>query len=324
MRGFPHVSVTALALVLAMPASSGATSRGRLVEGIVARVNDRIITTEDMRERLRERAAETGAPVPPDAIPDAIQEAADELVLIERAAELKLEVDEKQVDASVAEIKAANHITSEAAFQEQLARMGLTLSQLRERLRQTALIQEVLTKELGAFNITDEELRQRYEREKDRYLKPATTHLEHIVYTVAEDGSNRAAVIDRAARLVAAARAGDDFPSLVKADVAAGGASGGDLGSLALEDLRSEVRSAAEKLAPGQVSDPFESPAGIHVIRVVSRAPATPEPFEAVKAELRQREAAERYRSRLKGVVDELKKRYLVEVHPEIFNAANE
>ena len=310
-------------LLAGTTASLAATAEPKLVEGIVARVNDRIITTQDMRDRIRERAAETGAPVPPDAIPALIQEAADELVLVERATELKLEVDEKEIDATVAQIKATNHITDDKAFAEQLARMGITMTQLRDRLRVGALVQKVMTKELGTFNITEEELRQRYEREKNLFLTPATIHLEHIVYTVPADAADSGSVMERARRLVAAARAGGDFAALVKGEVAAGGASGGDLGSLALDDLRPEVRTAAESLADGAVSEPFTSPAGIHVVHVLGRTAAAPKPFEAVKDELRDREMSERYRGRLKDVVEQLKKRCVVEIHPELFKEAS-
>lgn len=311
--------LSACASVLLFLAPTVRAAEPQLVEGIVVRVNDRILTTSDIAVRLRERAAEQGAPVPEAMIPQVIQEAADELVLLERAAELKLEVDDREVDQSLERLKTDNHLADNAALEAMVKRLGLSMTQLRTRLRDSALINRVLTKELGAFDITEEELRQRYERDKAQYMEPEKVHLEHIVYTLPGDSAGDDAVMERARRLVAAARAGSDFLTLVAAEVKAGGASGGDLGTLALPDLREEVRTAAEKLADGQVSDPFTSPAGVHVIRVVSHTAATPKPFESVKEELRNAEMAQRYHQRLAGVVDQLKKRYVVEVRPDLY-----
>jgi len=294
----------------------------QLVEGIVVRVNERILTIQDMRDRIREKQAEAGTKVPPEMYPIVVREAADELVLLERAEELKLSVEEKEVDAALAQLKAGNKVTDDATFEKMLVEAGISITQLRERLRDTILINRVLTKELGSFEITEEELRQRYEREKDSFMMPPKVHIAHVVYQTAADPAAQAAVVERARRLIAAARSGSDFLTLAQEEAAAGGAVGGDLGVLALDDLRSEVRDAAEKLAPGEISEPFESPAGLHVVMLIDRIPAAPRPFAEVKDSLRDAELSERYRSRLGSVVENLKQRYVVEVRPELFAPA--
>ena len=203
-----------------------------------------------------------------------------------------------------------------------LREAGISLAKLRSRLRDTILINRVLTKELGSFEITEEELRQRYERDKDTFMLPPKAHVAHVVYQTAVDPAEQASVLERARRLVAAARAGNDFVTLAQQEVETGGAVGGDLGVLALEDLRSEVREVAEGLAPGEISEPFETAAGLHVVKLIESIPAAPRPFAEVKDSLREAELSERYRSRLGGVVDDLKKRYVVDVRPELFAPA--
>jgi peptidyl-prolyl cis-trans isomerase SurA len=294
----------------------------QFVEGIVARVNERIVTTADMRQRLKEREAELGTKVPPSSYPAMVQEAADELCLVERATELKIEVDDKEVDAAVDQLKAQNNIKDDATFENLLHNLGLTMPQLRARLHDTILVNHVLSKELGAFNITEEELQQRYEREKDTLMLPERVHLYHIVFSSDGVQASDSPLVERARRFVAAVRAGNDFLTLVKNETATGGASGGDLGVLSVADLRAEIREAATKLKVGEVSDPIVSPAGVHVIELVEHFAPEARPFAAVKAQLQQEEQAERYRTRLSAIVEELKKRYIVEVHPEIFTAA--
>ncbi|OFV79918.1 MAG: hypothetical protein A2Y78_11685 [Acidobacteria bacterium RBG_13_68_16] len=289
----------------------------QLVEGIVVRVNDRILTTADIRQRATERASETGKPFPQEAYLDLVQQAADELCILERAAELKLEISNDEVNAAVQQLREENHVPDDAAFESMLRGSGLTLEGLKARLRDTILIQRLIKREVGDLPITEEELRQRYQQEKDKFMIGERAHLEHIVIPVAADRSDLEARLAAARRLVAAARASGDFKALVEKEVAAGQGSGGDLGIVVIEDLRPEVRDAVVKLKAGEISDPFTSRAGIHAVQLIERIPPSPKPFEELEGQLRQQELDERYRSHINSVVTELKKRYIVETHPE-------
>jgi len=306
-----------LLLTFATPAL--ADEPRRLVEGIVVRVNDRILTTSDMRQRVAERLAETGRPVPPAQYPDLVRDAADELCMLERGVELKIEVSDDEVSAAVKDLRVQNRVEDEATFEQMLLSTGMTLKSLRARLRDTMIVNRVLSREVGNFPITEEELRQRLARDEELYREPEKVHLEHVVYSLAPDDKDRAEKEAAARRLVAAVRAGGDFLTLVKQETETGLATGGDLGELVDTDLRDEIRLAVALLKPGEVSDPFFSLAGVHVVRVVERIPSKVKPFETVVEELRQREMSDRYRDRMTGIVEDLKKRYVVEVHPELF-----
>lgn len=306
-----------LAALLIVPATFAAEPT--LVEGIVVRVNDRILTTSDMRARIREQAAETGKPVPPSEYPQAIQDAADELCLLERAKELKIEVSDEEVDAAVKRLEEANRVTDEKTFEQMLKNTGITMAQLRQRLQQTLLIQHVLAQEVGDLPITEEELRQRYEKDKDQFMVPERVHLQHVIFQFGPDAEDKGEKMHEARLLVAAARSGGDFLKLVHEQVAAGQAAGGDLGTLNVGDLRKEIREVVEKLKPGEISEPFPTSAGVHVVKLVEHFASHAKPFKDVEEALRNSELAERYHNRLTGVVAKLKKRYVVVIHPEYF-----
>jgi parvulin-like peptidyl-prolyl isomerase len=303
-------------LLLAAPAAA----ERKLVEAIVVRVNERILTVADLRQRAVVRAAETGKPLTAEEIPQFLQEAVDELCLLERAAELKIEVDRADVDAAVASLKEQNRITDDQAFEQLLANLGLTRAQLAERLSATITINRTLQKEVGQLPITEEELRKRYEQEKKRFAIPEKVHLEHILFPTKPDGSDGKAQWERAQRFVAAVRGGADFAKLLAEELARGDATGGDLGEISVPDLREEVARAVAGLQPSQVSDPFATPAGVHVVRLVAKIPGSYKPFSEVLEQLRNEELDRRYRQRLRSVVDSLKTRYVVEVHPEYFS----
>ena len=307
-----------LVFVILLGSATPLSAQRQLVEGIVVRVNDHILTTADIRQRANERAAEVGKPFPNEAYPDLVQQAADELCILERAAELKLEVSNEEVNAAVQQLREDNHVPDDAAFEVMLHSSGLTLEGLKARLRDTILIQRLIKREVGDLPITEEELRQRYEREKDKFMIGERAHLEHIVFPVAADRTDLDTGLAAARRLVAAARASGNFKALVEEEVAAGRGSGGDLGIVVIEDLRPEVKDTVAGLKVGEISDPFTSKAGIHVVQLIERIAPSPRPFAELQGQLRQQELDERYRSHINSVVAELKKRFIVETHPEL------
>jgi parvulin-like peptidyl-prolyl isomerase len=306
-------------LVVFLSLASAAAAERQLVEAIVVRVNERILTVADLKQRALERAAETGKPLTAEEIPQFLQDAVDELCLLERATELKIEVEKADVDAAVNALKEQNHIADDQAFDQLLANLGLTRAGLEARLKATITINRTLQKEVGQLPITEEELRARYEEEKERFVIPEKVHLEHVLFALKPDGSNAQAQWQRARGFVAAVRAGANFAQLVEQETARGGASGGDLGEIAVPDLREEVAKVVAALAPSQVSDPFPIPEGVHVIHLVQRIPKSYKPFSQVVEQMRNEELDRRYRQRLRSVVDNLKTRYVVEVHPEYF-----
>lgn len=314
-----RILVAVLSLLLAE--SLAMAGERRLVEGIVVRVNDRILTTENIRQRASEAAAESGKPVSADQYGDLIQHAADELCMLERAEELKLEVSSDELTSAIKDLREQNRVADDAAFEAQLRGMGLTLEGLRARVHDSILVNRLLRREVGDLPITEEELRQRFEREKDQYTVGERVHLEHIVFPVRDENGDEAAKLSAARRLVAAARSGAEFKTLVQQQVGAGNGTGGDLGTVFTADMRAEVRDAVGKLKPGEVSDPFSSPAGVHVVRLVERVPPTAKPFSDVEKDLREREFNERSQKKFDAVVADVKKRFVVEVHPELMAA---
>ncbi len=311
--------LSASAVALTVIAAVTVAGERQLVEGIVVRVNDRILTVADMRKRVAERVAESGAPVSPEDYPQLVNEAADDLCVLERAIELKIEVADEEVTESLKGLREQNKIETDEQFEQTLRTMGLSLEQLRRRMHDQMLINRALSREMGSLPITEEELRKRYERDKSNYGVPEQVHLQHLVFPVGAAAGDETHARTAAQRLVAAARSGGDFAALLKQETESGAASGGDLGTVAVPDLRPEVRTAVTALKPGEIADPFVTSAGVHVVRLVERLPAGFKPFADVADDLRQREMAERYRAKMHSVVDDLKKRYVVEVHPELF-----
>lgn len=305
-------------LVIALMAMVVVVGAGEriLMEGPLVRVNDRIVTVTEFTIRVRQELIQL--PQQPTSeelhqfVEMLLKEVVNELVLMERATEKRLVVDEQMVDQAIANLREENNLQDDEAWEQALKTSGLSLEGLRERYRQTILLQRAVQGEVRPVEITEEELRQQYEENKDDYLVPAMVELEQVFIPVDEDAS--LAQAERMAQgMVSRVRDGADL----KAEATLAGAELQDLGEIPVDDCRADLVQALEGLDDGAITNPIPVPGGIQVIRMVRRIPAGYQPFEDVSQELRRQRSAESYESQTRGLVEKLRAEYLIEVHEE-------
>lgn len=308
--------IGAVATVLAVSSVAWGGDR-QVVEAILVRVNDRIVTTSDFRERLEVELSQLPSRPEGEELDrfahQYFQTQVDELILLERAREKKLTVDDDMVDKAIAELREQNQLQDDAAFKAALAGAGLTEQALRDRYRHNMLLQRAVQSEIKPTEITEEELRQRYEANKEQYRVPAKVELEQVFLPVADDGSNRGQVLRTAQGLVERVRGGADL----RAEATLAGAEIQELGSIPETDLRMELQQILAPLADNGLSDPLETAGGIQVVRLVRRIPAGYQPFEEVEESIRRQLSQGAYQDQTKGMVERLKGEYLVEVHED-------
>jgi parvulin-like peptidyl-prolyl isomerase len=302
-----------VAVLLMAPAVRGAERV--IVEGILVRVNEQIVTISDFTDRLRQELAQ----MPSQPNNEELQQFADmileetvsELVLLERAKEKRLTIEDAAVDKALENLREENDLQDDEAWEQALASAGLTVETLRERYRRTMLLQRAVQGEVRPVEITEEELRQQYELEKAKYRVPAKVELEQIF--LADDGTNSAELMRRAQGIVDRVRAGADL----KAEATLAGSELQDLGAIPADDCRPELKRALDGLSDGELADPLAVAGGVQIVRLLERIPAGYQPFEEVIGDIRRERSAASYEAQTRGLVDNLRQQYLVEVHRE-------
>jgi len=141
-------AVRKLLLFLVAPALAVGSllSAAELVEQIVVRVNDRLITQSEFDKRLAIAAKAPGrqtsdmAELERTVLEDLIREK----LLEERAKEMSVAATDEEVDAAVARVKAQYNLSTDAEFDAALAQSGMTRDELKRQMRQTITLQKVI------------------------------------------------------------------------------------------------------------------------------------------------------------------------------------
>jgi peptidyl-prolyl cis-trans isomerase D len=126
------------------------------------------------------------------------------------------------------------------------------------------------------ISVTDPEATAYYAKYQDRFTRPERVRARHILFASTQAGdAEREALRKRAADVLARIRGGADFSAVAKEFSADKNSrdKGGEIGVVARGQLPPELEAPLFALAAGQVTEPIESPAGIHLLKVEEKFP---------------------------------------------------
>ncbi|HEV7572446.1 MAG TPA: peptidyl-prolyl cis-trans isomerase [Thermoanaerobaculia bacterium] len=316
---------TILALVLT--AGAATLTAAQLIEAIVIRVGDRVITRTQYARRLRDGFAEIDqtSPSPADATSKKEElrkslstDLIAELLIKDRADRLGLSVAADELKDAMSRLKDQYGIKTDADFDESLRKSGMTRADMEARLHDTLLMNKVFGRELRQRDeLTDKELKERYEREKERYRLPERARLREIIVVKPQDASKIEAAHERANALAAEGRTGD-FAKLATTSSDSGTkAKGGDLGEVARGELLPDLDKAVFNATAGTVLGPIETKSGWHILKVESRLPSEVPAFESVKDRLRKDASDDTWQRDYKAYIDRLRKDAFIQINEQ-------
>ena len=143
---------------------------------------------------------------------------------------------------------------------------------------------------LLAEKVTDDAVRNYYESHRDRYDEKKV-HVAHILVRTnkAMSETERKAKLTTAQDLYGKLQSGSDFAELAASDSEdkISGKKGGDLGWLEEGSIDPRFSKRVFELKQGDVSEPFETAFGFHIVKVLDGARTITRPFEAVAGDIR-------------------------------------
>ncbi len=252
---------------------------GRLVDRIVAVVNDDVITwnelqdaIEDVRRQLRAR----GIPLPP---PKVLERQVLEREIVRRlqlqlAEQLRIRVSDSEMVATLNRIARDNGMTIDQ-LHDTLVAQGIDYPRYVQSIKEEMIIARLQRREvLSRVQVS--------EREVDNYLATQAVqgnldeeyHLAHILVSVPEAASPQQIeqARQKAESLIARLRQGADFQQLAIAESDAQDAlEGGDLGWRKLGRIPTLFARELVRMQPGEIRGPLRSAAGFHIIKLLGK-----------------------------------------------------
>lgn len=286
------------------------------VNRIVLRVNDEIVTLHDYEMRKNERIdAVSRANIPPERRQELLANVGEEtmrsifqeLLLQSRARQLNMRISEEKILAALENVKNSYGIETEEAFTAALERSGLTREVLRQQLRDSLLLQEVIGREVHSrINLEEDDLRRYYQAHPEEFSLPRRLELREVVF-LEESGLPADEIEALAAEFAASVGSGANVEQQL-ADLKERGVATQwiDIGWVSPGDLDPELEAAVWDLEPGAVSEPLEARGGLHVVQVVDRKEAEIQPFAAVQQEIEARETERIFGEEMEDYLTEL------------------
>jgi parvulin-like peptidyl-prolyl isomerase len=316
---------TILALVLT--ASAATLTAAQLVEAIVIRVGDRVITRTQYARRLHDgfTEIEQTAATPADATSKKEElrknlstDLIAELLIKDRADRLGLSVAADELKDAMSRLKDQYGIKTDAEFDESLRKSGMTRADMEARLHDTLLMNKVFGRELRQRDeLTDKELKERYDREKERYRLPERARLREIIVVKPAEASKVESARERANALAAEARTGDFAKIATTSSDAGTKEKGGDLGEVARGELLPDLDKAVFNATAGTVLGPIETKSGWHILKVETRLPSEVPAFESVKDRLRKDASDDTWQRDYKAYIDRLRKDAFIQINEQ-------
>jgi parvulin-like peptidyl-prolyl isomerase len=318
-------TLLAAALFAAVASTAGAAD---VVEAVVVRVGDRIITRSQYAKRLADLDREIEQTSPPEQVAERkqqvrariVDELIEELLIKDRADRIGVTVAPDEIKDAITRLKQQYNITTDEQFESSLRQSGMTRADMEVRLRDTLITNKVFARELrNRGELDDRELRERYNREKEQYRLPERARLREIVIVKPENPALAEDARKRAETAASDARGpGADFAKIAAAVSEAGTKDqGGDLGEVARGELLPNLDTAVFNATAGDVIGPIETRSGWHVLKVEQRLPSEVPAFESVKDKLRKDASEETFQRDLKAYLESLRKDAFIQIHEQ-------
>ena len=263
---------------------------GQVVESIIARINDQIITSSDYDRALKEMEQEDeqhGATMQQEADDrkNLLRSLIDQQLWLSKGKELGTKCD-IELTKRLDEIRKQYHMASIEDLQKAAQEQGVSFEDFKSNICNQIITQNVMRQEVGStIQITPGEARQYYEAHKQEYVQPESEHLDEILISTGTDDQKKVdAAKAKAEDIEAKLASGGDFEQLARTFSDGPTASGGgDLGDYKRGQLPQELEDKTFSLKPGQWTQPILTRQGWIILKVTSHTPAGTAPYKDVQ-----------------------------------------
>ncbi len=267
----------------------------RVLDEIVAKVNDEIITLTDLEESLNRLKMDIDQNVPDASKRDAQYQRMKESLLgtmitnkiiVQKAEELGVSDDiDQDVDLYIESVRKDSGVASLDVIDEYFKQRGSSLAQYRRSIREQMVIRSMISQFVySKITLLTPEVEAYYEEHKDDFTEKGKVKLAEIVLLT--EGKDKAAVRTQAEALLEelktrsfeeVAKENSDGPTADK---------GGEIGEFVAGSINQTLADVVFSIDVGTYSDIIEADFGYQIVKVLERTPPTLKSLRDVRPQI--------------------------------------
>ncbi len=303
---------------------------GRVVEEIIARVNNEIITQSEY-EKAKVAAADEakqdcqGHCTPEQlqiAIEDrqknALRDLIDQSLLVQRGKDMGISV-EPDVIKKLDQIRIQNNISSMEDLEKAVSAQGVNWEDFKNNIRNGVLTQRVISSEVGShITIGHDEIEKYYNEHKAEFVRPEQVALRSIdVNTEKKSPEEIVELKKKAEATLKRIKDGDDFGELAKRFSDGSTAKqGGFLGVYKRGELSKELEDVVFKMKKNDVTDVMDTKQGFLILQVLEHYDEGEQTLAKVEPEITDKLYTARMEPAMREYVKTLREQSYVVIKP--------
>src|SRR5579863_3825348 len=303
---------------------------GKVVEEIIARVNNEIITKSEYDKALSQTEEDTRQDCKGKCTPEqletevenrkktALRDLVDQSLLAQRGKDLGISV-ETDVVKQLDQIRIQNNLKDLDELEKAVSSQGLNWEDFKNNIRNHILTQKVVSQEVGShINIGESDARKYYDEHKTEFVRPEQVALrEIIVNTEGKKDSELPDLKKKAETALKRVKDGEDFGEIAKRFSDGSTAKqGGFLGVYKRGELSKELEDTVFKMKKNDLTDVLDTKQGYLVLQVLEHYDEGQQSLSKVENEIMDKMYSSRMEPKLKEYLKTLREQSYVVIKP--------
>ncbi len=312
-----------LALSFLFCAAAATAISAQVVEEVVIKVNDAIVTKSEYDSRLKQTIEgikrEYKGPDLEQQIQEVpqrlIEQMTEELLLVEKAKQI-YNVD-SIVDFQIDNFMKENKLATKEDLSKAVEKEGLTMADFRKQVMMIFIPEFMKSREVrNKISVTTDEIKSYFDANKAKFGQKPLAELQEILILKEDHTPSQAkALYEQIQRELAQ---GKDFGALAKIySQAFSRDKGGDAGTFSPGDLSPDLSQPVFALKAGQVTPLLETKTGWYIFKIVSRREAKPPTLDESREGIIEALKEQKFKQAYQDYVKELKAENFVWINPK-------
>jgi len=303
---------------------------GKVVEEIIARVNNEIITKSEYDKALSQTEEDTRQDCKGKCTPEqleaeienrkktALRDLVDQSLLAQRGKDLGISV-ETEVVKQLDQIRIQNNLKDMDELEKAVSSQALNWEDFKNNIRNHILTQKVVSQEVGShINIGESDARKYYDEHKTEFVRPEQVALrEIIVNTEGKKDSELPDLKKKAETALKRVKDGEDFGEIAKR-LSDGSTKdqGGYIGTFKRGELAKQLEDVVFAMKRNDLTDVIETKQGYLVFQVLEHYDEGQQSFEKVQDEIKERLYNEKLEPAVREYLKTLREESYVVIKP--------